>query len=238
MRRRAQSFVTDDLSWMEQGSQITILGYRLNRSVRIENSLATYPPCLKEMGQEPQGPRQAHAARTRKRGSMNLCKLYEQVQQIPSIRYLSEETRRIWSVRIFDNLIDFLRTPQTFPNHEINALVTHAWELIGWKTIPLIEDQWELPLPALSRPGSSPKRVPFFIMPLTFLDLVRKDTPMQLGAVICMASQGQDFEWQQLDLLPMKPRRLSPCRLCTRRKGSSGSQTPISRRSSVAIPWV
>lgn len=82
--------------------------------------------------------------------------------------------------RIFDNYIDFLRNSKKFPNRDVNDLTTLMWRLIGNRDIPLILDQWQLPAFSfiiLSR-DKNIDRIPLYVLPQNFLELVRRDAVM------------------------------------------------------------
>jgi len=105
--------------------------------------------------------------------------------------YPKEYLRR--TVEAFDACVDFLRDPDSFPNQEINQLVTLLWRLIGNKQIPLVLDQWGIREMSFIVLGNSVKQTPFFILPVDFLKQVNYDPIYQLGAIVFNASQGRDY---------------------------------------------
>lgn len=97
------------------------------------------------------------------------------------------------SVETFDVLVDFLRDSERFPNTEVNELVTLTWRLIGNRRTPVTLDQWGVKSLSFVAYKEESSQKAMFIMPTDFIDLVREDPVMQMGAVVFNASQGRDF---------------------------------------------
>lgn len=95
--------------------------------------------------------------------------------------------------RTFDELVDFLRDPERFPNREINDATSLMWNLIGNKDIPVVLDQWGVTSLVFMVVGDEVQRYPVFIMPVDFIDQVRENPTVQLGGVAYMASQARDY---------------------------------------------
>jgi len=105
-------------------------------------------------------------------------------------RFISE------TVQSFNRTVDFLRGTN-FPNAEINSLITLMWRLVRNKQVPTVLDP-DGTIPTFSFLPRARRDHPedaegMFIIPLNFIDQVRQDPLMQLGAVVHMASRARDF---------------------------------------------
>jgi hypothetical protein len=96
------------------------------------------------------------------------------------------------TVEAFDACVDFLRNPISFPNQEINQLVTLLWRLIGNKEIPLVLDKWGCPELSFFYERRGHLTTSFFILPVDFLKQVNENPIYQLGSIVFNASQGRD----------------------------------------------
>lgn len=90
----------------------------------------------------------------------------------------------------FDSCVDYLR--EQFPNQGINALTTNLWRAVGNKITPagITPNIPTLSFYAEIKPQSIATAV---LVPSRWSEMVELDTNYQLGAVVFVASQVQDF---------------------------------------------
>lgn len=124
-----------------------------------------------------------------------LKEFVERQSLLPSPVDAAEKVRRIQDT--FDAFVDFLRDPDSFPNTEINQVVTLMWRLIGNREIQMgLDDEGRVSSVSftvlVSRDDDKDKR-PILIIPGNFLGQTVSDPVLQLGMMGFMASQVKDF---------------------------------------------
>ncbi|MEO6892098.1 MAG: hypothetical protein ABI324_24185 [Ktedonobacteraceae bacterium] len=122
---------------------------------------------------------------------------YHDIQSLPTSQEAGSSLEATITLA-FDRMVDLLRSSDTFPNPEINQLLTLAWRLIGNKEI-LIVGQEDLPTLHFAGTMQGRRRMAAIFLPLTFLDLLRDDPTMQLGGMTNMASHAKDYSTHKLD---------------------------------------
>ena len=108
--------------------------------------------------------------------------------QMENTKSFLETTRQ--TIVVFDSLVDFLRSPQTFNNREINDLVAFAWRSIGNEITPTtISD--------VNAFGYYLDPYGFYQfgpdLPLHFVDDVKREPIMQIGRMVNIASRIRDY---------------------------------------------
>jgi hypothetical protein len=99
------------------------------------------------------------------------------------------------AVKAFDGYVDLLRDSESFPNQEVNKLVTLMWRLIGGKKIlSAIDPSGTIPSVAFTIIGqeAGPHQGVVFI-PQTFLSIVANNPEMLVGGFAFTASQCRDY---------------------------------------------
>ena len=110
-----------------------------------------------------------------------------------SIHELGEKEYLNSAAYTLSQCTDFLRDPERFPNPEINKVAALTSKIIDNKEIPVVLDEWGLPLVVFAVLGEGFEQKPQFIIPTNFLQQVNKDPISQLGRIAYMASQGKDY---------------------------------------------
>ena len=95
-------------------------------------------------------------------------------------------------IAFFDAGVDTLRNPGTFPNQQINELMTLFWRLVGNKITPTV---LHTGIPGLAFWGEvrGVESMGMVFVPQTYAELCVDDPAMQLGALVFTASQARDF---------------------------------------------
>lgn len=122
-----------------------------------------------------------------------LKEILAQQKQLPRSEMLRFPEYIEQSINTFDAFVDLLRDSKRFPNNQVNELVTLGWRLIGNKITPVVLDQWGTPTLSFAAMGKVQEHVGVIIMPTNYIDLVREDPVMQLGAIVFTASQARDY---------------------------------------------
>ena len=106
----------------------------------------------------------------------------------------NEKKEHAQIVKTFDSMVDYLRTSENFPNSEINKLSTLMWRLIGNKHILVaLDPSGNIPTISFAVLGSVDNQTPIIFLPQNFLDQVRDNPSVQLGAIAFTASQCKDY---------------------------------------------
>lgn len=115
----------------------------------------------------------------------NLRAYQEPEQQVERVETMTQ---------LFDNLVDFLRDETSFPNNEINQLVTLMWRLIGNKHITLALDPTGfMPSVSFAVLAEGSKRIPILFLSQNFINQTAKAPEVQVGVFAYMASQCRDY---------------------------------------------
>jgi len=99
------------------------------------------------------------------------------------------------SISSFNNLVDFLRNPETFPNPEINkslALI-HRMVLNGEVSVSVNKDDCPDIMFLVVKKLDNSEEFIKLLLPQDFSNQVKEDPVLQLAMVVCMSSFARDF---------------------------------------------
>lgn len=96
--------------------------------------------------------------------------------------------------RVFDQMVDFLRSPEKVQNKSVNELVALLWRLVGNKIVPAavgnltVKDSM-----SFWCEGKNDRTIATIIVPTTWIDKIKSDSHMQMGAMVYNASKAKDY---------------------------------------------
>lgn len=97
------------------------------------------------------------------------------------------------TVEAFNTCVNFLRNPNSFPNQEINQLVTLLWQLIQNKEIPLALDNGRFPELTFSYERRGYLTTSLLFLPVDFLKQAYENPIYQFGSIVFNASKVRDY---------------------------------------------
>lgn len=119
----------------------------------------------------------------------NLAKKISHADQLPADD--PDRKKGMEISNLFSSMVDFLRNFESIPNKKINALASLFWDLVGNNICPVAVTN----VPTLSFWGEyqSSESLAMILLPENFLQMVKEDDVMQLGAILSAASKAKDY---------------------------------------------